>query len=139
MPEAVNIKELLKLSDTELLAREDVRRAYHGEGPWKHDFWHNPVKKIYDCFRCEKPHDVMEPDGYCPIPPLITDPIEVVAEVLWRKAVNDYYTWLVKVCQNLYGDIIGGEKGVAGTHWWAYYATPRHRLISALMALEEER
>jgi len=120
-------KELLQMTDEELLRLPEVRAAYFGEGPWKHE-WQKYKPEIFKCGSCGKLINVeygstvitYEP---CSIPPFITDPIEVVAEVLWRKAVEMGTDGLNPPMRAILS-LSNQWNWMSLYNWWTFHATP---------------
>jgi len=141
----LSAKDLLKLSWAELCELDEFRavvwKGLGEKGPWKHAFdWDHFCKERNPddtrCSRCkgEWSNDISGKKP-CPVPPPITDPVEVVARRLLErlKTWPLHATWLVWEMVGMPG--FKTNRYGADIKWFAYNATPLRQIIVCLLAL----
>ena len=123
-------KELLQMTDDELLRLPEVRAAYK-PGPWKHQY-----SVVSPCERCGSTRYLSRKT--CPVPPYITDPIEVVAEVLEEMACRCVARYEEALKVVFVACCPTGEGNDSAFHdWLIHLCKARHGLIAALLVLQE--
>jgi hypothetical protein len=142
MSDKPKVKDLIDLSWTDLRAREDVRAATWealGEpGPWEH-VWNTVTHpwtdgEVTTCVRCEEELFKCDSNYTCPVPPPITEAVEVVARKLRDIAVSKgrqklhqtIYCLDISTCVTMrHGDM---------EIWW-FDAEPTEQILVCLLAL----
>jgi len=134
----LSVKDLLELAWAELIDmpefREVVEKGLGEKGPRKHRMMVDGSGNRTGCLRCGSIRGgndsaALSFSPSCPVPPPITDSVEVVAERLMREVVS------LTNFEAVIREINHKDELLDLWIWYTWTATPAQRVVVCLLAL----